>query len=89
MGTYVCLMKHLHLTLVVAVLIAGCHAVGHSLVHLVSGIDDHLHIFLLQVFLCKLSNLLARNQLSTCKNRLCELCYSIQQKLAWVNDAHA
>ena len=78
MGACVCFTEHLYLTLEEIVLVTGCGVVGHGLVHLVSGIDDHLHVFLLHVFLSELSNLLVGNQLATCKDGLRQLCDRIQ-----------
>ena len=85
----VSLIQHLHLAVVVAMLLAGCHAVSHGLIHFVTGVDDHLHVLLLHVFLCEVGNLFIGNQLTTGEDGLRELCKGIQQQLAWVNDAHA
>ena len=47
MGACICLMEDLHLTMKVSMFLASSHAVGHGLVDLVAGIDDHLYILLL------------------------------------------
>ena len=79
-------MEYLHLAVIVAMLFAGCHAVGHRLIYLVAGIDHRLNVLLLQVFLGQLGNLLVGYQLATGKDGLCELSNSIQEQLARIDN---
>ena len=72
-GAGIGIIEHLYLTVEVAVFLAGRHAVGHSLVHLIAGIDDRLHVFLLQILLSELSDLVIGIDLATGEDGLCQL----------------
>ena len=50
--------------------LAGFLTVGYRLVHLVTGIDDGLHILLLQVLLSQLTDLVVGIDLATGEDRL-------------------
>ena len=85
-GTGIGIVEHFHLTMIVAVLLTGRLTVGYCLVHLVAGINDRLHIFLLQVFLCQLVDFQVGLQLAACEYGLCELTDGAEQQLAWIDD---
>ena len=89
MGASVGIIEHFHLAMEVAVFLTGCLAVSDSFVHLIAGIDDRLHVFLLQILLGERGYLLVGNQLATGKDGLCELADRIPQQLAWVDDVTA
>ena len=82
----VSLIQHLHLAVVVAMLLAGCHAVGHRLIHLVAGIDHRLNVLLLQVFFGEFGDLLVGDQLATSEDGLCELSKGVQEQLARIDN---
>ena len=86
MGAGIGIIKHLHLTVVVGMLLAGSLTVSHSLIHLIAGIDDSLHIFLLQVFLGQLLDFQVCLQLTTCEDRLGKLSDGIQEYLARIDN---
>ena len=85
MGTGIGFLQDIHLTMEVLVLLASQQAVGNGLVDLVTGIDDGLHVLLLQVFLRQLGNLLVGNQLATGKDGLGQGSHRIQQYLAGID----
>ena len=86
MGAGVGILKDGNLTVVVVVLVEGGLTVGQGFVHLVAGIDDGLHILLLQVFLRQLLDFQVALQLATCKDGLRELTDGTEQQLAGVDD---
>ena len=77
-GADIGIAEHLHLTVVVLVLLAGCQAVGHGLIHLVAGIYDGLHVLSLQVLFGELADFQVGLQLSPGEDGLCERAYGRQ-----------
>ena len=86
MGTGVGLAEYLYLALEESVFLARTHTVGHGLVHLVSSVNDHLYVLLLQVFLGELGYLLVGNQLASGKYRLCKRTDSREQELTRIDN---
>ena len=82
----VSLAQHLHLTLQVHVLLAGSLAIGHSLIDLIAGVDNRLHILLTQILLGELGYLLVGRQLTAGKDGLRESGHGIEQQFAGVDD---
>ena len=68
-GTDIGLMEYLHLTVVIFMTLTSSPTVGNRLIHLVAGIDDSLHILLLQVLLRQLSRLVVGIDLTTGEDR--------------------
>lgn len=81
MGTLICLIECLYLALVVAVLLTRCHAVGHSLIDFVAGIDNRLHIFALHVFFGEHGYLFVGFQLASREDGLRKLSQCIEENL--------
>ena len=89
MCTSIGIVEHLHLTTIVGVFLAGSLTIGHSLVHLVAGIDHGLHVFLLQILLGEPRDLVVGIDLASGEDGLRQLADDAEEQLAGIDNGTA